>query len=790
MCTLATYRKNPEDIIIRVMPTLVQGLKAQKNPEFQIGCYMIITVLVAKLPLDEKLLDSLMAGVVEGWSKASVSPALACVALLAQERISRKPLPLEVVKGLSKVEGLGQMLIEMGTKYRVDELAAGLAIGILSQKRAFGVEKIRLVEKILLEVNMPYARKKDVLVKLIQAATKADFADEDVRMEVGEFFVRLAEGSKAQQATKILHSLLQSEGLDIETLELSLQTVIKPAPAAIGAPAGAPMATASTAKDPKGAFQELISSLPEGTTETSFLAPSSPPLLPVLSQAFLQASSLASDVAMDKLFGLPLFSKRPANEAFTLTFLVKIWTSSTYPVLSRAAALGQANKIIATSTAANVKVDYQALLPYIFIALADQSKKVRAEAANALISLNACLKHVESLRKKDKSSPTQMWAFETLFGKGTKQTGDVKWMETAEARKLIGGLGIVDTLEESVVDGAVIYRTVAHELGRDGEGLKNSLKGAAMTFLASHVIATTDLSMKLQLLKLVNTVVSGAAAKAKPAVTIIRDWIGVENYTTNRVEVCAQDKVDIVEMEKEIVHSVGKFDKGEGVELLVNIIKGEYGVHPNRIGGMRKVSCVRLREIWSALKGEVKIIAAQRLLDVSTESEQDEIDTSDEAMDVLRNINIPIEVFEQWLQESLIALKGFTDKLGRGPVVDNDTQAAKRTKANTSASPIVFSINRLTVALELLESRIVGEKDVGLLKLGFGVLGEVMNVAGEIGVGVGYLLQLILGILSSVVTYIKVSHHLVPIDDLSANLISRTLTVQNVSWMAPSVPMF
>lgn len=782
MCTLATYRKNPEDIIIRVMPTLIQGLKAQKNPEFQIGCYMIITVLVAKLPLDGKLLDSLMAGVVEGWSKASLSPALACVALLAQERTPGKPLPLKAVKGLPKVEALGQILVEMGTKYRVDELAAGLAIGILSQKRAFDVGKIRLVEKILLEVNMPYARRKDVLVKLIQAATKADFEDEDVRVEVAEFFVRLAEGSKAQQATRILHSLLESEGLEIETLELSLQTVIKPAPAAIEVPVdSAPAATASTFKDPNEAFQELISSLPKDTTETSLLAPSSSPLLPVLSQAFLQASSLASDMAMNQLFDLPLFSKRPANDAFTLTFLVKIWTSSTYPVLSRAAALSQASKIIAASTAANIKVDYQALLPYVLIALADQSKKVRAEAANVLISLNTCLKHVESLRKKDKSSPTQMWAFETLFGKDTKQTGDVKWMETTEARKLIGGLGIVDTLEEALVDGAVIYRTVGHGLGRDGEGLKNSLKGTAMAFLASHVIAISNLSMKLQLLKLVNTVARGAAAKAKPAVTIIRDWADVEDYTINRIEECARDKVDIVEMEKEIVRSVGKFDKGEGVELLVNIIKGEYGVHPNKIGGMRKVSCARLQEIWPALRGEVKAIAAQRLLDVSTESEEEEVDISGEAMDVLRNINIPMGVFEQWLQESLIAHKGWTAKLGHGQVADNDTQAAKRAKANSSASPVGLSMNRLTVVLELLESRVVGEEDVGLLKLGFGVLSEVMNVAGEIGVGVGYLLQLILGILSSVVNYIKVSHQLVPVDDYSANFILRTLTVQNVS---------
>ena len=44
--------------------------------------------------------------------------------MLAQERKSGKPLPIEAVNRLCKVEGLGWMLVEMGQSYRVDELAA------------------------------------------------------------------------------------------------------------------------------------------------------------------------------------------------------------------------------------------------------------------------------------------------------------------------------------------------------------------------------------------------------------------------------------------------------------------------------------------------------------------------------------------------------------------------------------------------------------------------------------------------------------------------------------------
>lgn len=758
MCTIATYRKNPEDIIIRVMPTLIEGLKAQKNPEFQIGCYMIITVLVAKLPLDETLIDSLMAGVVQGWSKTSVPPALACVALLAQEGKPGKPLPIQAVKGLSKVDNLGQMLVEMGQKYRVDELAVGTAIGILSQRSAFTLKNIKLVEKILLEVNMPLTHRKNVLMKLIESAGRADFDNEDVRTEVADFLVRVSEGQKTQQATKILHSLFESEGFDIETLEMRLQAVIKPTNISIEAPIeSGPTMSPTILQDPKKTFQELIDSLPETTTETSFLSSNISPLLSILSKAVLQASLFDSEMELHQLFSLPIFSRKPADEAFTLSFLIRMWTSNTCPVQGRAAALAQANRMIKASVETNVRVDYQALLPYILIALAETSKKVRAEAANVLLSLSTSLKHVESLRKKDKSNPMRIWGFDTIFGKDTKETGEAKWMETTEARKTLGGLGIVEALEEAIVDGAVVYRTVAHGLGRDGEGLKNSLKSTAMTFIASHAVAIPDLSIKLQLLKLVNMVTSGAAAKAKPSLAIIMNWVNVEDYTTTWVERCAQEKVNIEEMEKEIVRSVGKIDKGEGVELLVNIIKGAYGLSPKEIGGMRKVACGRLREVWSSLKDDVRVIAAQKLLEVSTTDQGEEVDITGDAMDVLKNVSIPVEVFEQELQESLIALKGWTAKLGRASAGADAAQQAKRTKANdTTTAPISKSISRLTIVLELLEARTLGEKDVSLLKLGFGVLGEVMNIAGEIGVGVGYILQLILGLLSAIVNYIKV----------------------------------
>lgn len=755
MCTQQTFRKNPQDIIIRVMPTIIQGLMGQQNPEFQIGSYMIITVLAANLPLDDKLLDSLMSGVVEGWSEVSISPGLACVAFLAQERIkSTTPLPIQVVNGLCRIRSLGQMLVEMGREYRVDGLVNGLVIGILSE-RQLNLERIELIEKIISEVNIPHTRRKDLFMMFLQAATMAEL-NEVLTAKIAEFLTRIAEGPHTQQASKILHSLMHSGGFDIENLELKLQTVIRPAVFDIQVPTtDSPTAILVPPTDPKTEFEKLISCLPDISIETSFLSSSPSKLFPHLYKVLLQATVFPSDTELERLFHLPLFTQRHINEAFTLTFLVRIWTSKTYPVLVRLAALAQANKIISYPES-NTRVDYQALLPYILIALADPSKKIRVEAVNMVVSLSSRLKHIELIRKKDKSITVEIWGFDSIFGKNTKETKEVKWMETSEARKFLYSVGILDALEEAVVDKNVVYRVIAHSLGREGSSLKKNLKVTVMSFLASHVLGSSDLSIKLQLLKLINAVAPGVAAKAKPAVAIVESWVQVDDYVATWVKRCSQDKVEIEEIEKEILRTIGEADKGEGVELLISIIKGSYGIQPNQIGGMRKWACSRLREIWPSLQDDVKVITAQKLLEVATANKVECIAVSGEAMDVLRNVAISVEVFEHWLQDSLHGLKGWTAKLGSGP--SDGAPSAKRTKRNDSDSDRVANIiHNLTAVLELMETRSFGEKGVELLKLGFSVLSEVINVAGDIGITVAYLLQLTLSILGDIVNSVKVS---------------------------------
>ncbi|KAI5810289.1 hypothetical protein DFH27DRAFT_509326 [Peziza echinospora] len=760
MCSTATYSKHPEDIITKVMPILVQGLKAKNVPEFQIGCYMIITVLVAKLPIDDKLLDSLIAEVIEGWSKESISAALACVALMAQERRSRSALPKQAIKGLAAVDNLGQKLVDMSKKYRVDELAAGLSIGILSSPSKHGLEGIKLVQKVLTDVSMPVGRRRDVLTKLLQAAIKGDITEENVRIEVADFLVGLGEATNGtEQLGGLLKDLLTSEGVDVETLELRLQTVIRPAVEPTEETTQDKSIKDATKRAEQVTFASLLSSLPKTTADISFLSPNPVSIYTTLTHALIHATSSKSNQQMIDLFSHPIFTQKAANEAFNLSFLVKVWTSKTVPALARAAALAQAQKTINTPIK-GLRVDFQALIPYILIALGDLNKKVRAEAGNLLLSLMSSFKTIDANRK-DKSSKTKIWGFDTIFDFNTEAA---KWMETAEARKIIEGLGILEALEEAMLDRDVVRRVLAHGLGRVNDNLKNSLKATAVAFISSHIIGLSSLAIKLELLKLVNAVTTGSGVKAMPTAELLQSWVEPADYAVKWGTLCTEEKVDIAELEKEFAKTVTSSDKGEGVAFLIRIIKGEFGSSPQEIGEMRSAACGRLREVWSSLKKEVKASASQDILVVAT-SHVDETAIPGEAMEILKSVAIPMEVFEGWLQDCLNSLRSWTVKLGRGSSSSNDTEPSKKKKTGVEASEtptgdedvVGSKIDDLTAILELLEVQPIGEGHVDLLKLGFGILSEVMNVAGEIGVSVGYLLQLILGVLGGVVGYIKTS---------------------------------
>ena len=75
-----------ETIVSRIMPFIAQGLQLKESTEFQIACYMVLTVLASKRTLADNVIDAAMDAICQGWTEESRRGALMCLVTLARCR--------------------------------------------------------------------------------------------------------------------------------------------------------------------------------------------------------------------------------------------------------------------------------------------------------------------------------------------------------------------------------------------------------------------------------------------------------------------------------------------------------------------------------------------------------------------------------------------------------------------------------------------------------------------------------------------------------------------------------
>lgn len=753
MCD-ATRKSNDlteEDVLHRTITILEEGYKARKSREFQIGCYMLTTVVVSKLSLSGQLLLSLMQSVVAGWGKESLSAGLACLAFLAQARQGGEEVRVsdEITKGLLKVDAIAERLLAMGEKYRVDKLVVGLCLGVLDRLgRKYGTRELSTAVKLLEEARMGPKQRRLVMKKLVDAAQKIGDGQvitekqtdalEDVKEKLAASLVRWTGLGEKRKMGKLIKEVLDNDQVDVELLELKLQTVIRPAQIVPADKTGVKVKAIEAPKEHIESFDEILASLPGSVDSDSFLARIPPPVLERLSQAFI--TSITSNKDFKGVFDLPLFKDRPIENALPISLLVRIWVSLPYPTLARSTALKTCGIIIKN---VKEKVDFQALIPHVLAAFADPSKNVRREAAALMTVLDSRYKalggDLSKKRKKSKRSedePTKYWAIDTIYGKG-KETEDVKWLETAEAKKLIEEVAM-GNLEECVLDSNVIGRLLESVLSSSSTGLKASLKTSILAFLGSHAVNAPGLLVKLRLLSMLNKVEKATTSRTKFLLPVLAGWVEVEDYQT-RVNQCTEERVDIATLEEQLVNVVSEGANIDGVATLVDIM--DKGLSD----GPRAAAATRITKIWNTLDEDLRITAAESLLEITLKGED-----SGEAIQVLRDVMLSTDVFDRFLEKSRTQLKAVLP----GGIV---TKSKRQKTSGVAADPDnefdqAVALRRVTVVSELLEGQ-GAEKHQSLLRSLFGVLADVGN--GEYS-GIAYLHGVLLSCMGAIIKSFKV----------------------------------
>lgn len=730
-------QQNEQDVILRLLPTLNEGLAMKKVPDLRLGCYMVLSVVASKGGLDDRLLTAMMEAVVLGWTVDTLTPGLVCLAILSQQR-SAKQLTKRLTKELLKIPNIATNLVELAKQRRVDRLANGLCLALIDRLRKDGeVNSLTIVEEIVTNSILTDPQSVVIMKSLLLAAHDLDNSSSTSKDKSSLAALLLTLTSSQGHLGSVLQGALEESGIDIDELELKLQATVRPAPRIEN---GEEMDVDNgTEAESSLSLKSLLDHLPKRTTtELSFLSHKPSNIYDDLCHAFLVAASNTSD--LDLFDALPILHREAALQSATyLSFYTRVWCGP-YPLLARVSALRNAARRLMEEK--NADVDMQALLPYLVVALSDPSPRVRRAAADLVVAINEAFPLTES---KKKSKQHLKWAAADLYG---PDKGDsLKWLTPDVASKLITDV-LIGALEECVLDDRHLENVFPNCLGKSNAEspkknetvrLPQAARTSIMAFLASHAAQTPLLTAKYRLLRSLNSVRSVAgASRTKFLLPILQSWLRSEPAVT--LKWCKDEMINPVEMNDEVLAIITATDK-DGIHLLESIIKGEVAVSDP---GVSRAAYSRLRKIWSVLKEESILHLAQLLLDISQIQNQPNEDLdrlSNESAEFLRTTTLSSDVLSAYLEQLPTASK-LADK---APA----TKRRRTSHGEVARTPLqdpeqlAAAIKKVTFVLQLIHSSQPGSHPE-LLRGLFNTLAELQHFKAQVASELAYLQGLVL----------------------------------------------
>lgn len=743
--------QNEQDVILRLLPTLNEGLAMEKVPELRIGCYMLLSTMASKSRLEDKLLNVMMEAVVLGWTSSTFIPGLVCISILAQHRAA-KQITKRLTKELLKVPGLSDLLIEISQQRRIDKLANGLCLTLINRLSKNGdASVLSIVEPVVKNGLLNEAQTTVIVKSLLLAAYQLDDSvdtDGSARNHLAKSLTSLAE--LPGNTGLIVRGAMDDTSVDMDELELRLQAVIRPKDLLAPAPEDSVMQDADqNDSTQKSAFESLFSALPTRTVdETSFLCHSKSHIYHQLCQAFLVSVARTEDI--EQFENAPILQRDDAVTAtLHFSFFMRVW-SSPYPVLARVAALQAVTRRL--RSVENFTVDFQALIPYAVVALGDSSSKVRGAAADLIVAMDK-LYPVDGDLKKHQTKMRQ-WAVEDLYGKG-KERKEIHWLSTDHAVRFLRDI-LIPTLEECVLDKGHVDSVLENTLNspksssetpkrNDLVRLSQTLRASILSFLGSNVTYTPLYLVKMRLLGGLNRV-RGVASTTRTKVLLpeLQRWATLRH--SDALHHCKDAQIDIEEFDNQAVTIVVAND-AEGLDYLARICSSEIAAdRPTLLAAAFR----RIHKMWPSLKGDLQIKTAQFLLDVSQapagESGGGSI-AQGEAMDLLRTVPLSTDILLSFLNQLPTAAK-LTDK----PPATKRRRTSHGEVARASlhdSKQLTSAIQKVTFVLQLIDSSNPKEHPALVAGL-FNMLAELQHFKIQVGSELGYLQGLVLSSLLAV----------------------------------------
>lgn len=677
----ALQNQQEEDILLQVLSTLNEALALKKNSELILGCYMIITVLVSKADLGERVLDALLSEVVTSWNVDTVEAGLNCASIIIQQQQSAI-LSKPVLRSILRQSTYYSQLQKAADCPESQRLAISLILTAFRYpEAASGFDSNSLAERLLMSKSMPIETK-SVLIEgvLRHLADTSSEADEGLIAlvaqlpEAREISLRLLPNN-----TKLLsrmETLTEAQSNPIKDIDMDTEEITSP------------LVIES------GRMMDIIDLSEFGKSiEISFLESTTSTLFVKLRKAFWTSMSTENE---SLFLDIPTLQRHNILRSPNfLTFLACTWCEDKLPE-ARRSALRICIASLEASTAE--QPDMQSLLPYALLGLIDPSSMVRKISSNLMVILG---KLYEPL-KKQKSAPEKekIWASDTLYGTNTES---ISWLCPKDTFDFV--TVIISGLEECIADphhlGRLIQATLdgsskSHSARSEPEktSLKSTQKVAIFKFLSEHLERTASARARYGLLSVLNHVERvGHQSRSKHLLPAFKEWLSQDS----ELDVTAPEQsLRVIGEESEYLKIIQASDS-ESIDLLLSIARAEVGLHRQ---ALQDLAFQRLRQLWNAMKPPMQKSVAEALLQMSTSTSSGS--QIGESMSVLQSMRIPSSVFVAFIGECLSAfsLHGQPPTPKKRKLDAGDTiHVGKREEPEDKQA-----LSKLTIILDLLHS--------------------------------------------------------------------------------------
>jgi U3 small nucleolar RNA-associated protein 10 len=720
-----------EELVLRVLPVLNSCMRAKYGPETVAACYTIVTVLVGKGVLGDKVLDGLMEAVVLAHDEETLTACLQCLAVIAEQR-SPAQISARVYKKLLAVPQLSQKLLSISKQCHVERLSLGCALGALA-KVGSSDEHREVFQDLMGSTLLPKLHTGTALSTLVTFTRDCAPGSEE-RGHLLELATKLAETPYFLDA---MRAAAKANDIDLDSLGLTLGENLE----------SAQVLDVDTDDEMLDVDDEAIESTaaapqcPEIRVKT-FLIQETLTEFSQVADCFEQTLSVAKNKPSEIrqfLASTPLHQKDAMRQSLYLSFLARLWCSAR-TANTRKAALLAAAKTIKEAKGAS---DFQNLVPYLTCALADPAQLVRHAAAACITAMS------ESSQPK-----APVWGSSDIYGKAS---GKAATLKAEDASAMLSSV-LVPMLEESIMDGNFAITAIRDVLegshkakDHSKNGLKSQARVSILSFLASHTSLTPLLRVQGILLPIFRFAgKTSDAVRSNTILPTIRQWCSLS--LSEAAKACDAESLVLQDVDRSYLSNL-LAKETKSIQLLNDIVSGDAS---KERATLMNISFDQITAFWPKLKPEPKGPLAHTLLQLSFNESTEASDKlrKERAIDALRTVKLDSTTLVALLESVPSAVT-----MPEGPPAKKRRRTSRNEMARvelSSQDDVQRLLRKLTLVLELIEGSTPGEHPA-LFRSLFNVFGELQPLRQQSGSELVYLQSIILSSLSPIVDTLKVS---------------------------------